>query len=794
MYKPQRQACRNSRLRCWLSFILLLTSTPTRNGVLNVFQCGEIGATGATSSATAASAFSLASIFPRKTETQRKLPIDDTTDKKEESAGIINSNKNNELLQQMPGNFNVAISTAATVNAGTRMYPEPMDTAEYASFGTNTRKQQPEEQEYNGSNNNRISPARQQSAHLQLRDMVSSTAAALTRERVESLLDATQKTNGKEMEEEHANGDDPMHVSSEEEQQESHQQEQQPQNNHQNKMTRVRVHTYIDPASNRKWVALNTSRRKFMAFLQYNNVTLPETPLHRSIKSAISTETVSLQHPNSSTVEDKSNPQYVHNSVANTVECAIKKNWRDLWNARQLLTDRTELLAVYQSDNSKDDNGAEETKSTSPNKSKQVEESKKLPKRGGFSDLLNLYTNRLVAILKDEESDERTPPDERYGSSLIRPKNRNRMGLPITDPKLPYETDHRILIKWLEDNYGMSETLMLQARRFRTLPVPAQLELMNHFMHWFRGTFPYYYDRCDSCRVSQKDELAAQAHQAETEHHDHNSAEAIAQEGRHSAPDEEDDDDDDNATFLGYVYPSQVELKGKASRTELYRCHKCGSFTRFPRFNSAFDIIQSRRGRCGEYSLLLYRFLRALNHDARWVVDWADHVWAEVLIGDSGHSSKNSKPASEANGSGVGNGAELQSPSNSGSSSSERWVHLDPCEAAVDNNYLYESWGKKQTYIIALYAPLRYQAMQLQNKNKSFISESVASPGGFKFGNTVRNLWTRDVAKAHLVEDVTQAYTNDSWETICKRRDESPEEVEAAIETAMNDLHEMLEI
>ena len=94
---------------------------------------------------------------------------------------------------------------------------------------------------------------------------------------------------------------------------------------------------------------------------------------------------------------------------------------------------------------------------------------------------------------------------------------------------------------------------------------------------------------------------------------------------------DDEDDDDDQSTFLGYIYTDEYEAVGKASRTELYHCHKCRSFTRFPRYNSAFDIIQSRRGRCGEYSLLLYRFLRALNHDARWVVDWADHVWAEVL-------------------------------------------------------------------------------------------------------------------------------------------------------------------
>ena len=34
--------------------------------------------------------------------------------------------------------------------------------------------------------------------------------------------------------------------------------------------------------------------------------------------------------------------------------------------------------------------------------------------------------------------------------------------------------------------------------------------------------------------------------------------------------------------------------------------------------------------------MLLYRMLRALGYDrVRWVVDWADHVWVEVRLGDS---------------------------------------------------------------------------------------------------------------------------------------------------------------
>ncbi|CAM9473536.1 unnamed protein product [Laminaria digitata] len=60
----------------------------------------------------------------------------------------------------------------------------------------------------------------------------------------------------------------------------------------------------------------------------------------------------------------------------------------------------------------------------------------------------------------------------------------------------------------------------------------------------------------------------------------------------------------------------------------------------------------------------MLRLLEALGFVCRWVVDWSDHVWVEARVAG-------------------------------------RWVHVDPCEAAVDEPLLYESWGKKQTYIIA---------------------------------------------------------------------------------------------
>lgn len=33
-------------------------------------------------------------------------------------------------------------------------------------------------------------------------------------------------------------------------------------------------------------------------------------------------------------------------------------------------------------------------------------------------------------------------------------------------------------------------------------------------------------------------------------------------------------------------------------------------------------VMETRRGRCGEYSRLFFKAMEALNYRARWVVDW----------------------------------------------------------------------------------------------------------------------------------------------------------------------------
>jgi hypothetical protein len=150
------------------------------------------------------------------------------------------------------------------------------------------------------------------------------------------------------------------------------------------------------------------------------------------------------------------------------------------------------------------------------------------------------------------------------------------------------------------------------------------LASLKKFLLWFRDEFPYYYDACLHCGNTV------------------------------------------NNSYYGVVYPSEEERLHQAGVVELYLCGnaECAKTSRFARFNSVLQMLRTRRGRCGEYSVLVMRMLLLLGYQARWTVDWADHVWAEVLI-------------------------------------SGRWVHVDPCEAAVDEPLIYQDWGKKQTYIVA---------------------------------------------------------------------------------------------
>ncbi|XP_012492851.1 peptide-N(4)-(N-acetyl-beta-glucosaminyl)asparagine amidase [Gossypium raimondii] len=120
------------------------------------------------------------------------------------------------------------------------------------------------------------------------------------------------------------------------------------------------------------------------------------------------------------------------------------------------------------------------------------------------------------------------------------------------------------------------------------------------------------------------------------------------------------------AQGMGDALPSEIQYG--ATRVELYRCNSCSRVTRFPRYNDPLKLVETRKGRCGEWANCFTLYCRAFGYESRLVLDFTDHAWTECY--------------SEALG---------------------RWMHLDPCEAIYDRPLLYEKgWGKKLNYVIAI--------------------------------------------------------------------------------------------
>lgn len=74
------------------------------------------------------------------------------------------------------------------------------------------------------------------------------------------------------------------------------------------------------------------------------------------------------------------------------------------------------------------------------------------------------------------------------------------------------------------------------------------------------------------------------------------------------------------------------ESTGGAQRVEVYRCHDCNATTTFPRYNAPRRLLETRRGRCGEYANLFGCICRAVGLETRYILDFTDHVWIEVRL------------------------------------------------------------------------------------------------------------------------------------------------------------------
>ncbi len=81
--------------------------------------------------------------------------------------------------------------------------------------------------------------------------------------------------------------------------------------------------------------------------------------------------------------------------------------------------------------------------------------------------------------------------------------------------------------------------------------------------------------------------------------------------------------------LLGNDHPKAEEAKYQANTVEVYRCLLCSTQKRFPRYNDAVKLLETRAGRCGEWANCFALVCRSLAFDIRYVVDFTDHVWIE---------------------------------------------------------------------------------------------------------------------------------------------------------------------
>ena len=264
------------------------------------------------------------------------------------------------------------------------------------------------------------------------------------------------------------------------------------------------------------------------------------------------------------------------------------------------------------------------------------------------------------------------------------------------------------LLSFLRTEYGEAPTADVQFSPTR--PPTESMAALKHLLQWFKEGFPYYKSTCLHCGHSgghppPSPPPPAAANTAATLSPPPFPLPTTTPPPPPSAP--------LLNHMVGVVAPSPPERAFNATLTEVYLCGACGKIYRFPRSVALRRVIETRRGRCGEYSRLFFKTTEALGYVSRWVVDWEDHVWVEVGLPGKG------------------------------------WVHLDPCEAAVDEPLLYEGWGKKQTYILA------------------FARDRSRPARGARF----------------VVEDVTRRYTTD-WEGALGRRKVSMEEMAGLLEGA----------
>lgn len=132
------------------------------------------------------------------------------------------------------------------------------------------------------------------------------------------------------------------------------------------------------------------------------------------------------------------------------------------------------------------------------------------------------------------------------------------------------------------------------------------------------------------------------------------------------------------------------EASYQAHRVEVFVCETCGARTRMPRYNDVRKLLETRRGRCGEFTNCFAAILSSCDIDCRLIQNMQDHVWVEYW-----------------------------------SEKHQRYIHVDPCENAIDKPLVYETgWGHRLSLVIAVN---QYQCVDVTRRYTQHMDTALRS-------------------------------------------------------------------
>lgn len=76
------------------------------------------------------------------------------------------------------------------------------------------------------------------------------------------------------------------------------------------------------------------------------------------------------------------------------------------------------------------------------------------------------------------------------------------------------------------------------------------------------------------------------------------------------------------------------------TRIEKYLCLKCHNQINFPRYNNPLRLLETRKGRCGEWANAFTFICRCFDLDVRIAIDMLDHIWTEFYSDSQSTSTK----------------------------------------------------------------------------------------------------------------------------------------------------------